>query len=54
MRGLTSNHKRFFGWALFLLLLAIWVAKEINSDLSSRWPTEAEYNRAMKLNDKAP
>ena len=54
MSGLPKDYKRFFAWALFLLLLSIWIATAINSDLSGRWPTEAEYNQSMKLQEKGP
>ena len=48
MSRLPRNYLRFFAWALFLLLLSIWIATEINADMSGRWQTEAEYNEALK------
>ena len=48
MSRLPTNYKRFFGWALFLLLLSVWIATQINADMSGRWQTEVEYNEALK------
>ena len=52
MRKLPKNYIRFFGWALFLLFLAMWVATEINADMSGRWQTESEYNETLKERKK--
>lgn len=47
MRTLPPDLKKLFSWALFLLLLSIWIAQYVNGDTSRRWQRESDYNKAL-------
>ena len=47
MTNLPPDLKKFVAWAVFLLLLSMWIAQYVNGDTSRRWQRESDYNKAL-------
>jgi hypothetical protein len=52
MTSLPSDLKKFFAWAVFLLLFSVGIAQYVNGDASRRWQQESEYNEALLQRQK--